>query len=214
MERRTFLKGIFGLPLGLSAMSLLEGCAQTKEIPPVSLNNVKKVSEWVRLNCDSSNDNRIPPAIMCTTYLKKVNLTDENNELRPFVLGFTVLEQNFLKATGNLRIAKKPIKGIMEIAKFPDKEGEEGFIITDGGADGLRNYRSGLLDPMAGRTDLVKRLKKMGEDTKIVETFIFPNNGKAETRDRLDREYNDLLQRIIDTYKIDDFLAGKTIVIK
>lgn len=142
-----------------------------------------------------------------------MNLTDENNESRPFILVFTVWEKNFLRETGNSRIARKRMKGIMEIAKFPDKE-EEGFIITDGGADGLRNDRSGLLDPSARRTDLVKRLKKMGKDTKIVETFLFTNYDKAETRDRLDREYNDLLQRIIDTYKVDDFLAAKQIVIK
>ena len=52
--------------------------------------------------------------------------------------------------------------------------------------------------------DSVIITEKVGADINIIETFVFPENDQTENRVKLDQQYDDLLQQIIDTYNIDD----------
>ncbi len=176
-----------------------------QEVSPVSFQNVRKVVKWIRLSYDYMESSIIDSKILLkptgyTICSKTIQLADDT--------GLSTNNINlklhiFKKLHFFIGDEPKRMKEILVIKKKPTKEGEEGIRIVDEGADGLRKDHFVLFSRLKTRIDSVQRLTKVNDIVTSEPVFFQENNA---TIDSSNEGYNNLLQKIIDTYQIDDFL--------
>jgi len=185
ISRRDVIKNIFITACAVSGFSIIRELTRPRESLSVSLENVKKVSEWIKISAKET-DKKIISQTESTTYSKTISLTTDD---LPHTYNLAFTTQN---NTNNTPSNEPQSPNIFTIQKLPVEEGEKGFTIIDNGANGLRENDSVIIT------------EKVGADINIIETFVFPENDQTENRVKLDQQYDDLLQQIIDTYNIDD----------